>query len=161
MKRQSVKQLCDRAKSLGNNSGFLFALNTKNQIERRKIFIDDVEVEMLIDSGVTCNILDRQLCGFFFKNLVKCKCYFTDRKIYTYGSKEPLKLTGGFKAEVSFNNINFLVLEGEGEPILGTDTITKLGILKIEPKINNLAKDDYSMAEIVDRYKSLLKGLVN
>ena len=73
-----------------------------------------------------------------------------------------LKLAGSFKAKVSFNgkvidNVNFLVLEGEGEPILGTDTLTKLGILKIEPEINNLVKDN-SMAEIVDRYKSLFKG---
>ena len=77
--------------------------------------------------------------------------------------KNRLKLAGGFKAEVSFNNkvignVDFLVLEGEGEPILGTDTITKLGILKIEPEINNLAKDD-STAKIVDRHKSLFKGI--
>ena len=63
--------------------------------------------------------------------------------MYTYGSKEPLKLAEGFKAKVSFNNkvidnVDFLVLEGEGEPILGTDTLTKLGILKIKPEVNNL-----------------------
>ena len=102
------------------------------------------------------------IVGIFKKNSIKCKCYFTE-KIYAYGSKEPLKLAGGFKAKVSFNNkvidiVNFLVLEGEGEPILGTDTLTKLGILKIEPEINNLVKDD-STAEIVDRYKSLFKGI--
>ena len=62
---------------------------------------------------------------------------------------------------MSFNdkvidNVDFLVLEGE--PILGTDTLTKLGILKTEPEINNLIKDD-STAEIVDRYKSLFKGI--
>ena len=57
-KCQSVKQLCDRGKSLADDSGFLFALNARNQIERRKIFIGDVEVEMLINSGATCNILD-------------------------------------------------------------------------------------------------------
>ena len=48
-------------KSLADDSGFLFALNTRNQIERQKIFIGDMEVEMLIDSGATCNILDRRL----------------------------------------------------------------------------------------------------
>ena len=117
---------------------------------------------MLIDSGATCNILDRQLWEFLKKNSIKCKCYFTEKKIYAYGSKEPLKLAGGFKAKVSFNNkvidnVDFLVLEGEGEPILGTDTLTKLGILKIELEINNLVKDN-STAEIVDRYKSLFKG---
>ena len=50
-------------------------------------------------------------------------------EIYAYGSKEPLKLAGGFKAKVFFNNkvidnVDFLVLEGEGEPILGSDTVT-------------------------------------
>ena len=127
------------------------------------VTIGDVEVEMFIDSGATCNILDRQLWEFLKKNSIKCKCYFTEKKIYAYGSKEPLKLAGGFKAKVSFNNkvidnVDFLVLEGEREPILGTGTLTKLGILKIELKINNLAKDD-STAEIVDRYKSLFKGI--
>ena len=98
---------------------------------------------MLIDSGATCNILDRQLWEFLKKNSIKCKCYFTEKKIYTYGSKKPLKLEEGFKAKVSFNNevidnVDFLFLEGEGEPILGTDMLTKLGILKIEPEVNNL-----------------------
>ena len=162
-KCQSVKQLCDREKSLADDSGFLFALNARNQIERQKIFIGEVEVEMLIDSGATCYILDRQLWEFLKKNSIKCKCYFTEKKIYAYRSKEPLKLAGGFKAKVSFydkviDNVDFLVLEGEGEPILGIDTLTKLGIFKIEPEINNLVKDD-STAEIVDRYKSLFKGI--
>ena len=111
--------------------------------DEKYVFIGNVEVEMLIDSGATCNILDRQLWEFLKKNSIKCKCYFTEKKIYAYGSKEPLKLAGGFKVKVSFNNkvidnVDFLVLEGEGEPILGTDTLTKLGILKIEPEINNL-----------------------
>ena len=79
-KCQNVKQLCDRGKSLADDSGF-FALNARNQIERRKIFIGDVEVEMLIDSGATCNILDRQLWEFLKKNSIKCKCYFTEKKI--------------------------------------------------------------------------------
>ena len=162
-KCQSVKQLCDRGKSLADDSGFLFALNARNQIERRKIFIGNVEIEMLIDSVATCNILDRQLWEFLKKNSIKCKCYFTEKKIYAYGSKEPLKLAGGFKAKMSFNNrvinnVDFLVLQGEGEPIIGTDTLTKLGILKIEPEINNLVKEN-SAAEIVDRYKSLFKWI--
>ena len=59
---------------------------------------------MLIDSGATCNILDRQLRDFLKKTSIKCKCYFTEKKIYAYGSKEPLKLAGGFKAKVFFNN---------------------------------------------------------
>ena len=87
-----ARNLCDRGKSLADDLGFLFALNAKNQIEKRKIFIGDVEVEMLIDSGATCNILDRQLLEFLKKNSIKCKCYFTEKKIYAYGSKEPLNL---------------------------------------------------------------------
>ena len=64
-KRQSVKQLCDWGKSLADDSGFLFVLNARNQIERRKIFIGDVKVEILIDSGATCNILDQWFPTFF------------------------------------------------------------------------------------------------
>ena len=41
---------------------------------------------------------------------------FTEKKIYAYGSKERLKLTGGFKAKVAFNNkaidiVDFLILK--------------------------------------------------
>ena len=98
---------------------FFFALNARNQIERRKIFIGDVEVEMHIDSGATCNILDRQLWEFLKKSSIKCKSYFTEKKIYTYGSIEPLKLAGGFKAKVSchnkvIDNVHFLVLKEKG-----------------------------------------------
>ena len=52
---------------------------------------------MLIDSGATCNIFDRQLWEFLKKNSIKCKCYSAEKKIYAYGSKEPLNLAGGFK----------------------------------------------------------------
>ena len=63
---------------------------------------------------------------------------------------------------MSFNNkvintVDFLILE-EGEPILSTNTITKLEILKIEPKMNNLAEDDF-MVKILNWYKSLFKGM--
>ena len=64
LQRQSVEHFCDRGKSLSNDSGFLFALNTKDKIERRKILIGSVEIEMVIDSGASCIILDRQLCTF-------------------------------------------------------------------------------------------------
>ena len=52
-KHQSVKQLCDRRKSTGDDSGFLFALNTKDQVDKRKILIGIVEVETLIDLETT------------------------------------------------------------------------------------------------------------
>ena len=67
MEKSKHKKLCDRGKSPGDDFSFLFALNTKNHIERRKIFIGDMEVELLIDSEATCNILDRQLWEFLKK----------------------------------------------------------------------------------------------
>ena len=57
------------------------------KLKKQKIFIGDVEVEMLIDSGATCNILDQQLWEFLKKNSIKCKCYFTKKKIYAYEVK--------------------------------------------------------------------------
>ena len=59
---------------------------------------------------------------FLKENSVNFKCYFAYKKIHSYESTEPLKLAEGFKPEVSFNNkmintVDFLVLEGEDEPI--------------------------------------------
>ena len=59
--------------------------------------------------------------------------------------------------------VDFLVMEGKGEPILGKETALALGILKIEPSINTLIDEnqnsDNVVNEILKRYNTVFEGV--
>ena len=49
-------------------------------------------VNVIIDSGATCNLMSEQVFDKVCKG--KLELLKTDRKVYTYASREPLKLSG-------------------------------------------------------------------
>ena len=44
-----------------------------------------------VDSGASCNVIDRQLWESLKQNKVKCVSLSHKKQLYPYGSKEPLK----------------------------------------------------------------------
>ena len=76
----------------------------------------------------------------------KCKSSTQTKKIYAYGSTRPLKVAGTFWSKVSHGDKMFLVIEGQGKPLLCRDTTIKLGLLKIGPSFVNLL-DNQSMTK--------------
>ena len=167
-KQPKVRQLTNPVLPEEQDSDFLFALSKKTQIEKCSVTIGGVKIDVVIDSGASCNIIDRHMWEHLKQNAVRCKCYFTEKKIYAYASEEPLKLAGGFKADVGVSNalvkeVDFLVMEGKGEPILGKETALALGILKIEPSINTLIDEsqnsDNGVNEILKRYNTVFEGV--
>ena len=69
------------------------------------------------------------------RNKVKCKSARSDKKLFAYASQTPLDVIGTFSCEVSAGrnsaNAEFCVINGKGDPLLGRDTATGLGVLKI------------------------------
>ena len=60
-------------------------------------------------------------------------------KLYAYGSRNLLNVADCFKAQVtvcgtdkSLQGVTFYVIEENGQPLLGKDTASKLGILHID-----------------------------
>ncbi len=69
------------------------------QTEKTEIKIGGNPVDVIIDSGATVNIIDNSLWEVLKKKKVKCRSQKTDKKLFAYGSDEPLELAGVFKAK--------------------------------------------------------------
>eukprot|EP00794_Sanderia_malayensis_P004282 gene4282-4850_t len=106
-------------------------------------------IKFIIDSGASCNVIDRQLWEMLKANKVKCETQKCHKKLFTYGSTEPLKIAGTFTACIQCGkqsqNAEFTVIEGKGQALLGRDTATQLGVLTItdpsSPSVNPRIQD--------------------
>lgn len=122
------------------NHEYAFTLNPCDQAPTRSNLVS-VQVggvtidDMLIDSGATCNVIDKSTWEYLKENKVNCVSKKSERKLYTYGSSEPLNTLGEFRALVLWNNkhieADFLVIEGVGKSILGCKTSEDLEVLKV------------------------------
>ena len=118
------------------------------------------KVAMIVDSGASCSVIDRKLWEELKQNKVKCVSMKSNKKLYPYGSAEPLKTAGFFVATVTVRNVTvevkFTVIEGKGQALLRRKTATKLNVLCLgeEVRVNALKQED-----IFDKYKSCFEGL--
>ena len=91
---------------------------------------------------------------------MKCVSMKSNKKLYPYGSTEPLKTAGCFVITVTVRNVSveaeFTVIEGKGQALLGRETATQLSVLCLgeEVRVYALKQED-----IFDKYKSCFEGL--
>lgn len=99
---------------------------------------------VLVDSGSTCNVIDRETWEMLKKKKIKCKSWESNKKLYSYGSEEPLNTAGEFEAELCYKDrqcaARFVVVEEKARPILSRQTSELLAILKIE--INSVSEEN-------------------
>ena len=97
--------------------------------------VGGVEIEMMIDSGASCNVIDQITWNGMKRQHVKCECKTSTKDIYAYGSQTPLKVIGMFTAKVTLRQVtieeDFYVIEGNGKPLLGRTTAEQLGVLRV------------------------------
>ena len=82
-----------------------------NKLATIDVQIAGKSINMLIDSGASCNVIDSNTWKTRKSNVKLNKC---DRNVYAYGSKSPLHVIGKFDTNISFNdqkrNAEFLVV---------------------------------------------------
>ena len=105
--------------------------------------IGGLPVTMIIDSGASCNVIGRNVWEYLKANKVECVSNKVSKKLYTYGSNQPLQVAGVFTAEVSvgervLSGVEFVVIENEGHALLGRETAIALEVLKLGPQVNSL-----------------------
>lgn len=62
--------------------------------------VSGVDLDMLIDSGDTSNIIDKVTWETLKSIRIVCHSYKSDKKLYAYASKEPLPIKGAFTCEI-------------------------------------------------------------
>ena len=73
--------------------------------------------DVLIDSGATCNIVDRGTWESLKQEGVKCQSSRCDKKLFVYGQTKPTEVVGTFKSEVYCNE--------SGERCVGEFTVVE------------------------------------
>ena len=91
---------------------------------------------MIVDSGASCNVIGRNVWEYLKAHKVKCVSIKACKKLYSYGSNQPLQVAGTFTAEVSvgervLSGVEFFVIENKGQALLGRETAIALEVLKL------------------------------
>jgi len=131
----------------------------ENRSETVDLQVGGVVVKgVLIDSGSSCNIVDRRMWEELKQKGIKCKSEKITQTLYPYGTLKPLNTLGKFQATVSAagkeTTAEFIVICNEGRPIMGRKTATELQVLRLGSQINAV-----STQNIVDKYKACFEGV--
>ena len=110
-----------------------------------------VVVAMLIDSGASTNVIDKNLWLKLKQEKIKCVSKKSDEKLYTYGSDQPLNVLGTFSASVkaSQNEVEaeFAVIDGKGAALLGKETAIQPSVLKLGIPLWSVTSKETIMAD--------------
>ena len=131
---------------------YAFAVDNKKQ-EKIEVTVGGCKLNVIVDSGASTNSIDKQTWEWLKKNKVKCKSARSDRKLYPYASQTPLDVIGTFCSKVvaGGNSVNaeFCVIDGEGDSLLGKETATNLGVLKISIEVAAVHANSKNIGEIL------------
>ena len=98
-------------------AGYAFIVGS-TMLERVEVAVGGCKLNMIIDSGASVNIVDKQTWEWLKRNRIVCTSSRSQRQLYTYGSQTPLEIIGTFNCEVSTGhhatNAEFCVISGKG-----------------------------------------------
>jgi len=126
-----------------------------------KVMIGGIEIPMIIDSGSTSNIVDRETWEYLKKQGIECRNQKRSKDLYAYGSKEALSVAGLFWTKVEYqenrlDEVEFVVIEGKGQSLLSCETAIQLGVLKI---VRNIEGDTSNAEAILEEHQDVFEGI--
>ena len=145
-KKPGVNQVQEDLEANGEQVDYAFRVTNEVHSNLLKLSVGGVELEMLVDSGATNNIVDEETWEDLKAKKIKCKSEAApiDRKLYAYASSKPLPVKGSFMCEVLVGKgkaqAEFVVIKGKGVPLLCKDTAMRLGVLRIGVDIASVAE---------------------
>ncbi|XP_044180988.1 uncharacterized protein K02A2.6-like [Acropora millepora] len=138
---------------------YAFIVKSALQPGKTEVFIGDILVEMVIDSEESVNVIDKHLWSKLKREKIECVSKKSNKKLYPYGSKQPIEIQGTFSALTKVGETvvkaEFVVIGGEGEALLGRETAVQLGVLQFGVPVYSLK----SKEEILHDYKGIFEGV--
>ena len=159
---QKKTQVNQVKESESGTKDYVFVISDYEQSNKLNVCVGGVELEVLVDSGATSNIIDEATWETLKTKKVKCKSQTAapSKKLYSYASKQPLQVKGTFNCEIqageNVTDSEFLVIKGTGVPLLGKETAMKLNVLKIGIDVAAVTDLD---CEIRRQYLSVFQGV--
>lgn len=154
--RQTVNNVED------TNTDYAFTISDGDMPERLSFCLGGVNVKMLVDSGATSNVMGENAWEKLKAGHIKCHSYVpkTERRLYPYSSSEPLAVKGAFSCDISIGekteHTEFIVIKGNGEPLLGRETAVRLGVLRIGANISAVTDLKHTLQQ---QYPEVFRGV--
>lgn len=120
---------------------------------------------MLIESGVSCNVVDQSTWKMMKNQYVKCECKKATKEIYAFGSQMPLAVLLMFSAKVTLRQrgteADFFVTEWNGNSLLGRKTAEQLGVFqeKLRQTIHGLKEEGQEHSDELTNLERNCDGL--
>ena len=119
--QRQIRHVVEQPDQSDEEKAYAFSVN-QNSILNDGIVVNvgDVDLNMIIDSGASCNIIGMPLWNSLKENHINCVSSKVDTQLFAYGSQEPLKVAGIFTATVKYKqtvipDVEFVVLDGKGQ----------------------------------------------
>ena len=75
-----------------DEDAYAFIVNSTSQPGKIEVFICGILVEMVVDSGASTNVIDKHLWSKLKREKIACVSKKSNKKLYPYGSKQPLEV---------------------------------------------------------------------
>ena len=130
-----------------------------SKIPRMSVMINEIPVDMIIDTGASIDILD-ETAYHKFNYSRKITLKPSTKQLFAYGSKSQLHVIGSFEATVTFRSNRTVstlhVLQGSHGSLLSYSTAVALGILDIQ--LHHISSTPIC-EQLFRQYTSLFEGI--
>ena len=163
-KREGVRAIGDQpdqgdveGSEVSEDDGYYVFSASDGESNTLPLMIESEPVNVIIDSGATCNLMSEQVFDKLSKG--KIELLETDRKVYAYASQESLKLSGKCMLNICIPvtktplKPEFFVILDTADTSLGRSSCEELGVLKVGVSVNACEFKD-----VTDR-KAVLKAM--
>ena len=104
--KDNFSKMCKSKKQTVNNvteqAEYAFVVKDGSAQDSLDMCLGGVHLNMLIDSGATCNVVDEGTWEKLKKQKIQCQSYAgSERKLYPYSSNQPLPVKGAVKMSPS------------------------------------------------------------
>ena len=138
---------------------YLYALNHRSSIPQVTVHINEISVDMIVDTGASIDILDEDTYTRVNHNNT-FTLQLSTKRLFAYGSIAQLNILGCFTTNItvkaSEKAVTFYVLKGNHGSLLSYTTARDLGILDIQI---NQVKDVTTHDRLCTQYPSLFTGI--
>ena len=151
--------LKNKTLNLGKKIHSVFSVNTSACT--MAINIDDNPVNMIIDSGSSCNIIPEATFRKMPGLTLKC----CNNRVYAYASHNPLQVVGCCDVKMlvhgggHVNTATVLVVKGDHAALLGRKTAEQLGVLRVGLAENVYTTDVLTKEKLREMYPQVFSGL--
>ena len=137
---RAVNKHLDSSTETSSEEDYVYTVENKSDPKTRaKIRVNSVEINFIVDTGATVDVIDSKTYDRLKSSVKLCK---STTKIFAYGSNKPLPLKGEFQATVESNKrytVSVIhVVEGGSGNLLSAKTAQDLALIQLVNKVTEL-----------------------